>query len=227
MLRTLPPEGSEVDFVREREWVREVHADTERNKLENESNFHRRVAVGEAMDQGQRGLLKTLVRDINSIGIIITANPKALFEGRGWPRLLSLGRFSLAPLTKCFDNLKPGQWVAKGAEEETSDEGPGVSLKWTELPASKLWGQWLLAVHPDFASYCPRLGLRLGVGGPAPEYLQVEPARWQGYEYRFEPWTVHSERTVRQGREPCSRNMRARRKRWPGNTTCRARRWSA
>lgn len=203
--RALPAEGREVDFIEEREWVREIHGDLETRQLKEESTFARRAWVGQAMDQGERGLLKRLVRDIRSVAVTISSDPAPLFERRDWPQLLSLSPFSFRPLDPCFDNLSPGQWVARGATEEQSDERPGVLLKWTEASRSELWSQWLIAIHPDFASYCPKLGLRLGVGGPEQGPPRVRSAQARAYEYRFEPWTLHSERTIEQaqGMRPC------------------------
>lgn len=200
-LRSLPPQGREVDFVQERDWVGLVHADAEERELRPYENlFSRREAVHEAMDRGDRGLLSRLVRDIDSIGVAITEDPEALFSGPVWPRVLTISGVALMRLREHFRDLRSGQWVAKGAEEEDGDERPGFSLRWPVLSPQDLRAQWLVAIHPDFASYDRRLGLRLGVGGPAPNpsFTQHMPSRH--YDYQFEPWTAHSERVVKQAR---------------------------
>ena len=211
VLCALPPEGRDIDFVQERDWVRVIHADTEVRELKkHESPFTRRKAVGEAMDQGDRGLLKRLVRDIVSVGVAITDDPKALFQGPTWPRLLSISGFSLKRLDKQFQNLKPDQWVAQGAtEDDSGDERPGLRLKWSVLSVDDLRAQWLVAIHPDFASYCTKLGLRLGIGGPAPIHSFAGRAPADDYEYQFEPWAAHSELTVKQARAMRSSYARA------------------
>jgi len=210
-LQSLPPQGREVDFVQEREWVGLVHADAEERELRQYENlFARREAVHEAMDRGDRGLLSRLVRDIDSIGVAITENPEALFSGPVWPRLLSISGVSLMRLREHFRDLRPGQWVAKGAEEEESgDERPGFSLRWPVLSAQDLRAQWLVAIHPDFASYDKRLGLRLGVGGPTPDPSFMQHMPTQHYDYQFEPWTAHSERMVKQARAMRQSHVRA------------------
>lgn len=201
-LKSLPPQGREVDFVQERDWVGLVHADPEERESRQYDNlFGRRKAVHEAMDRGDRGLLSRLVRDIDSMGIAITENPEALFSGPAWPRVLSISGVSLMRLREHFRDLKQGLWVAKGAEEaEDGDERPGLSLRWRALSAQDLRAQWLVAIHPNFATYDTRLGLRLGVGGPAPTPSFAEHMRQERYDYQFEPWTAHSERTVKQAR---------------------------
>ena len=127
MLQSLPPEGRVVDFVEEREWVETVHADAEVRELTQYNNLQaRRDEVHKAMDQGDRGRLNALVRDIDSVSVLVTSEPEALFDGRAWPRLLSVSGFSLMRLKRHFQNLPPGQWVAKGAEEvDTTASVPG------------------------------------------------------------------------------------------------------
>src|ERR1035441_6130804 len=152
------------------------------------------------MDQGGRGRLRQLVRDFDSVGVVIAPQPETLFEGRTWPRLLGVPGISLMRLGRHFRSLAPGQWVAKGAAEKDNDERPGVTLEWSVLAAGQLRAQWLIAIHPDFASYHPRLGLRLGEGGPPPPVIfnEVPPAQY--YDYQFESWGRHSERIVAQAR---------------------------
>ena len=104
--------------------------------------------------------IRDSVRDIDSVSVLVTSEPEALFDGRAWPRLLSVSGFSLMRLKRHFQNLAPGQWVAKGAVEMDGDERPGITLAWPTLTAGQLRSQWLVAIHPDFASYHPRLGLR-------------------------------------------------------------------
>lgn len=199
-LNALPPEGKLVDFVDERAWIGGVHAGDENQKLQSYSNlFARRKCVHEAMDEkGQRGRLTQLVRDISSVGVLIAENPEAIdFSGRGWPRLLGVSGVALTRLRDQFNNLGEGQWVAKGAEEQDG-EGPGFSLRWTVLSPKELPTQWLVALHPDFASYHPRLGLVLGLRGPAPPILKSEPPPIPRYQYEFEPWTDHADRIARE-----------------------------
>jgi len=210
-LSSLPPEGREVDFLHELNWVQVVHEDAEKEKLKQYENlFVRREAVHEAMDRGNRGLLSRLVRDIDSIGIVITEDPEALFSGPVWPRVLSSSGVSLMRLRQHFQELRPGQWVAKGAEEpENGDERPGFSLRWPVLSAPDLLAQWLVAIHPDFACYDFRLGLRLGVSAPAPIPSFAEHLLTQHYDYQFEPWTAHSERMVKSARAMRASHARA------------------
>jgi CRISPR-associated endonuclease/helicase Cas3 len=152
------------------------------------------------MDQGDRGRLTELVRDVDSVGVIISRDPQSVFAGRVWPRLLSVSGLSLMRLRQHIQMLAPGGWVAKGAVEKNNDERPGIALEWNVLSAEQLRAQWLVAIHPDFASYDPRVGLRLGEAGPPPRPIFQEAPPAQHYEYQFEPWTEHCHRIVAQVR---------------------------
>lgn len=200
ILNPLPPEGRVVDFSEERAWVESVHASAEAKVLEEYNLRGRRDAVHKAMDHGERGRLSDLVRSIDAVGVVITPNPESDFENRKWPRLLSVSRFSLRSLGRHFQNLAPGGWVAKGAVETSSDERPGITLEWPVLSAGQLRAQWLVAIHPDYAFYHPRLGLRLGEGGESPPPVFNEPPPVQRYDYAFEPWREHSERIISEAR---------------------------
>ncbi len=198
-LNELPPEGRVIDFAEERVWVQAVHACQESQQLRSYSNlFPRRRSVIEAMDQGHRGKLTELVRDISSVGVLIAANPEDVdFGGRAWPRLLGVSGISLMALSEHLGDLRASQWVAKGAEEQ-GGEGQRLSLKWRVLSARDLMAQWLVALHPDFASYHPRLGLVLDHPGPAPPIQTSEPAPILRYQYEFEPWNLHAKRIAHQ-----------------------------
>jgi len=197
VLQSLPVDGRVIDFSEERQWVESVHADAEVNALKQYNNVHhRREEVHKAMDHGDRGRLSGLVRDIDSVSVVVTAEPDDLFRG-DWPRLLSISGFSLFSLSQHFQNLAPGQWVAKGAVEIDNDERPGITLAWPTLAAGQLRSQWLVAIHPDFAFYDSRLGLRLGEGGPLSPPMFNEKPQWQQYDYQFETWLDHSQQIVR------------------------------
>ena len=118
VLQSLPPEGRPIDFVEERSWVENVHANIEEEQLRQYDNLYpRRKAVHEAMDQGGRGRLRQLVRDIDSVGVVIAPQPETLFEGRTWPRLLGVDLSDEARPTL----PKPCAWTVGG--EGSSREG--------------------------------------------------------------------------------------------------------
>lgn len=209
VLTRLPEGGCAVDFAQERAWVEAVHATAEESALERFRNLHeRRQDVHKAMDQGDRGRLRALVRDIDSVAVAITAKPEKLFEHHGWPRLLSVSGYSLRMLGRRFQEVTPGRWVAKGAIERETDERPGSAIEWQILSEGQLAAQWLVAIHPDYATYDSRLGLRLGEGGPPPRLTFSDRPPGQQYNYEFESWEEHAERILAQAR--ATRRLRTR-----------------
>lgn len=208
-LQKLPPEGKLVDFADENSWITDVHAVREYKKLQQFSPYDRKKHVNQAMDEGQRGLLSRLVRDISSVGVLITKDPKAVDFNRGaWPRLLSLSGFSLMTLREKFSGLADGQWVVQGATDQPSDQ-QGMSLQWSVLSANQLPAQWLIAIHPDFASYDSRFGLVLGRPAVPPPLQYSERPPTPRYQYEFETWTRHAERIVGQSRAMRRHSARA------------------
>lgn len=212
VLLGLPPEGRVVDFMEEQLWIDRVHGGAEEQVLKTYENLHtRRQQVHEAME-GDQGKLPDLVRDIDSVSIILTECPEDLdFSGRapdgrriGWPRMLSSPRTSLMRLRSFFDSLSEREWIAKGACEAESDgekEGPGLRFKWQRVEsAGALRAQWLVAVHPDFGSYDPIVGLVLGERGSAPDVVYGEQPQAPRYQYDFELWADHARRVRDQGR---------------------------
>ena len=89
-------------------WVEAVHGPAEEEELKRYSNlFNRRNEVHKAMDQGDRGRLRALVRDIDSVGVIITEKPETLFDGLAHEALSQFG-FTVDPhhfamLGRCAD----------------------------------------------------------------------------------------------------------------------------
>ncbi len=197
-LSELPVEGRLLDFRDESTWLDNVHAAREYGKLQSWSLPARRKTVHEAMDGGDRGFLGQLVRDISSVAVIVTENPQGVnFGGRAWPRLLSVSGPALMKLSESFDGLADGRWVVQGATDQATDQ-PGFSLQWDVLTRNQLPRQWLIAIHPDFASYSSELGLVLGRAAPAPPIQFSEKPAMPRYQYEFETWEDHARRVVNQ-----------------------------
>ena len=206
-LEQLPQGGEVIDFAGEQKWVDDVHADVELHELTQFNNLYTRSGkVKEAIATGNRGLLGELVRDIDSVNVFISAEPEqANFTGRdvlgkriGWPKLLSVSRFSIMALSGAI--ASGAEWVAKYPMEPDSEVLPG-RFEWRVVETDgRLRSQWLLAIHPDHASYDPELGLRLNVAGPAGELEYAEMPPLPRYQYEFETWIEHAERVREQAR---------------------------
>ncbi|MCC7422663.1 MAG: CRISPR-associated helicase Cas3' [Planctomycetaceae bacterium] len=178
-------------------WVDCVHADEERKALGNLRNLNGiRDAVHLAMDGDNANAARELVRDVDSIDVIVTATPDEIrFDRKQWPRAISIPRMSLWTLRDAIESKK-APWVVKTAREKDVLPGGGLFVEWIplrtkeELPTAG----WMIAVHPNFASYSPKLGLQLGVAGvPMSLEPRVRPAFTQ-YSYEFEPYSLHIRR---------------------------------
>jgi len=202
VVQRLPAEGRVVDFADEQLWIDCVHAGNEIRALAVYENLHtRRQQVHEAME-GDGGKLSDLVRDIDSVNVILTDRPEDISfsgctpDGRriGWPRMLSVPRTSLMRLAPLVEEHSGSVWVVKGARD-AGQETPWLNIQWEKLESPGLLrGQWMVAIHPEFASYDAAIGLVLGVGGRAPEVQYVERPSVPRYQYDFEPWVDHARR---------------------------------
>jgi CRISPR-associated endonuclease/helicase Cas3 len=202
-LEGLAEAGNPIDFAEEQSWIEQVHRGEAKQLARYEFLTERRTRVHQAMDTGNRGLLPELVRDINSINILLSENPEAVdFSKRAWPRMLSVSPYALyKPLRPHFEKTPHESWVVKAAVVST-DETRDVRFDWNSLKSEKdLASQWLIAIHPHFATYDPILGLVLGRSGPALpiEYADLPP--FQRYQYQFESWVDHASRIVNQSQK--------------------------
>lgn len=196
-----------IDFAEEQRWLDTVHGNAEIQALKTYDNLYGRgQQVRDAME-GDAAKLASLVRDIDSVTVILTDRPEDLnFGGTapggrriGWPKMLSVPRSSLMRLAKFFGKAPKGSWVAKGARD-TDEEGIGWKFRWDNIEsAGELRSHWMVAVHPDFGSYSPVIGLVLGVGGAPPAIEYSELPRVPRYQYEFEPWVDHARRVCDQG----------------------------
>ena len=206
----LPENGQIADYSNELHWIEDVHAETETGVLEKHlglRNSHpRRRAVNEAMDSDERSCLSQLVRDANSVSVVVSAEPESLnFTGWdpvrkchiGWPPLLSVPPEVLKWALEPFVNSDSDSWIAKGAAF-TEDEHRDLQINWSRIVDGR--GFHLLAIHPNYASYDKDFGLFLGRSGQVtPSDPEALPP-FQRYQYEVEPWTQHARRVVVQAR---------------------------
>lgn len=178
-------------------WVDAVHKTEERKALEDLQNLNGiRNAVHLAMDGDNPNAARELVRDVDSLDVIVTATPEEIrFDRKQWPRAVSVPRMSLWALRDAIES-KGSPWVVKAAQEKDVLPGGGLLVDWVELRSEKELptAGWMIAVHPNFASYSPKLGLQLGVAGDAMSIEpRVRPAFTQ-YSYEYEPYSLHIRR---------------------------------
>jgi CRISPR-associated endonuclease/helicase Cas3 len=210
ILCALPPKGAQVDYLKELEWLNRVHEESEHRQLgKRYDNLNpRRERVNKAIESGDRGLLTELVRDATGVNVLVSASPEQVFgdpNGRmKWPQLLSVPPESLiAELDDCFRMpLEPNSWIAKAAQVVEPGEGAqGFEFKWNSISHSKeFFIHWLIALHPNYASYDTRYGLRLGQADHEPPLRYGTPEPLPRAQYLREEWGKHAERIRMQAR---------------------------
>lgn len=184
-------------YIQEREAVNSVLGPHEESVLSQYANLHqRRAKINEAIDGSNPGAREELIRDVNSINVIVTAQPQKIrFDRPGqWPKMLSVPVGTLRSFLTKAAAAAGEQWVAKhplAAEKQAEEETQSFSFHWPELKAALLPSAWVVAVNPAFAHYSADLGLILGeAGSDLP--VSYNKAGGQAYfHYRCETYFEH------------------------------------
>jgi CRISPR-associated endonuclease/helicase Cas3 len=189
------------EFHDELRLVNAVHTTWELDQLRPLDNLHaHRQAVRGAMDGDNPAAVRELVRDVFSINVVITDSPEALnFNRRQWPEMLSVPPTSLYRL---FKEPRPNlEWIAKSAREGEEVQGGAIEVDWEPLRSGddiKSAG-WLVAIHPDCATYDEEIGLVVGRRGPAKPIQYRERPKFTRYSYSREEYAEHIRRVCAAG----------------------------
>ncbi|MGD0952564.1 MAG: hypothetical protein ABR985_09240, partial [Methanotrichaceae archaeon] len=174
--------GRKLDSDSEEVFVERVHAPLERRNLI-DSLQNRREAVNEAMQNGESSNIQSLIREINSANLVITANPEELDLNSTWPEMLSIPRSTLRALKKETEE----DWLFKipvYLEDEDFDR-----FSWIEKESVNEIS-WLAAINPKFARYTEDVGLILGEKGEKCISYIEKPSK-NFYSYSCESYLQH------------------------------------
>ncbi|MCL6477225.1 MAG: CRISPR-associated helicase Cas3' [Peptococcaceae bacterium] len=143
---------------------------------------------------------KELIRDVDSVNIVVHDNPEKIDLYKPL-EYISVPRIALWSLNDSFAN-NTGPWVAKipsvagSLGEEESDY---VWIKVDSIQQLMSSG-WLIAIHPNAASYSEELGLELGKAGTPPVHpLAPKPVILKP-KYKCETFRQHSLDILKEGR---------------------------
>jgi CRISPR-associated endonuclease/helicase Cas3 len=198
-LSDLPPTGQVVDFELEQSWIERVHGAVEKADLAGYENiFARRQLVESAISEHDRGRLSDLVRDIDSVNVLLTDRPGAVsFENGKWPLLLNVPRTSI---WKLGGPIEAGLRTIWRAESDGDETGP-LRFRWEPVGAKAgLSGVWLVAVGSEAARYSKAAGLMLGEPGEPIPVRYAERPPIPRYQYFFETWVEHIRRVLEQAK---------------------------
>lgn len=151
--------------------------------------------VSEAIDTGELALVWELIRDVDSVNILLTDNPNDV-ELERHPRLLSVPRTSLFALTKGLDLEKTHDlgWYPVANDQEA----PGLGFAWqpfTDL--HELSRFWLIALPSTVASYSSEIGLCLGQPGTIVPISYREKGEMKRFSYEAETYFEHVQNVLR------------------------------
>jgi CRISPR-associated endonuclease/helicase Cas3 len=177
----------ELDPDSEKDLVERVHAPLENSKLI-DSIQNRHEEINEAMDYGQSSNIRKLIREVDSVSILLTSNPDEESLEESWPEMLSVPRSTLHKLKKRGEN----DWVFK--IPIFSDDEDFKGLKWQEIDSVNDVS-WLTALNPRFAKYSQELGLVFGDEGQRCVY-PTKKTPHKSYNYSCESYMEHTNRVI-------------------------------
>jgi CRISPR-associated endonuclease/helicase Cas3 len=200
--------GCILDADQEQELVDSVHGHIDA-RIFKEVCVSDRVQHGrrivEAMNDGEGSKVRELIRDVNSLNLILHANPaRDLPDLHRMPETIGVPRVSLFMLEPIFDEMAPGgeiAWVPDDAKGDMEQQG-GPGIIWRSVGFKELYAAPYLAVlHPCLATYSEAVGLLLGKSGTIAPPLQYQSKQKHLYGgMHCETWLQHAERTLAEGR---------------------------
>ncbi|MDI6907596.1 MAG: CRISPR-associated helicase Cas3' [Thermoanaerobacterales bacterium] len=176
--------------------VDEVHGPIERRVLESINLNEWRTKINKTMDGILRNAHEELIRDVDSINVLVIAEPeKVRFDRQGeWPETLSVPTRFLRGFLKRVAGDETGNWVAKvpvAADAHGGEQYAGLRFDWKRFEPGETALTWLVAIHPDHAHYSRELGLRLGEAGERSKVRYVVHSVQACYHYRCETYVEH------------------------------------
>ena len=176
--------------------VDDVHGPLETRHLRTYDNLYaRRQAVGKAMDRLLDGAREILIRDVDSVNVLLTSKPEDVVFGLAgrWPEMLSVPSHTLLRFIRQTEP-EPGDWVA-AVPSEVEEEGDSLYVfrfRWRSPSSVKGGLPWMVVVNPRYARYTPEEGLVLGEGGNHQAPVRDQPGRVRTrYRYRCETYSDH------------------------------------
>lgn len=207
VLEQLPEGGELLDFRAEIERLDKVHSRHEAKYLEAYQQNHHDLKnkIHEAMDGRNETAIRELVRNVASVNVIITNNPRSLqFNKDKWPRMISVPRTSLYNLAPFFEECRDfGETVAWYPVENSNiiDESD-ISFGWDPITSKDQIKDvsWLIVINPEFAFYSPILGLQIGMKGEYEEPRYFDRPAIPCYKIHYETYREHIQKVVEECR---------------------------
>lgn len=181
----------DLDPDSEKDLVERVHAPFEDSKLI-DSLQNRRQEINEAMDYGRSSNIRKLIREVDSVNILLTSNPDDESLEESWPEMLSVPRSTLHKLKK----ERSDDWIFKIPIYNDDEDFKGLKWQETDLVNDI---SWLATLNPRFAKYSQELGLVFGEEGQRCVY-PTQKSPHKSYKYSCESYLEHTNRVIDEAR---------------------------
>ncbi len=208
-------QGDVFAYEQEREVVNRILGKHEEMVLSQYDNLsYRRNRVNFSMDGLLEGARDELIRDINSISVLLTTFPEKIHFDRSGvtPEMLSVPPGTLRYFLTEVSSAADGQWVAKVPVIDEAGDGEETRVyrfKWQEIDQKLPSTAWLVALNPAFARYCGKYGLQLGETGRESPITYSRQQRFSGYSYRRETFADHIRLVIKYHRQIMRQNRYA------------------
>jgi CRISPR-associated endonuclease/helicase Cas3 len=160
--------GEVLSFKEEREAIDAVHAKADLKSLRDIRSIDRRRKVSESIRKGGGAYVRELVREVDSVNLVVHSNPDSLHVEFPLPSVSvsrSIMRRFLAELQKSGD-LSQAKMLSSASENQKESENYAPALDWNRIERSDdISGTFYICVPPDLASYDQDKGLILGEPG--------------------------------------------------------------
>ncbi len=198
--------GEVLGFFDEQDIINNVHQRQEEvifhqinNNLQQQKNI-----VNNVINTSDRSKISDLIRNIDSVNVVITDNPETSINIDKLPELLSLPRVTLMSLGDILESSNEQNWAVKIPVLTNDGQGDSVSWKIVHNKTQLACAGWLVALSPRIACYTAEAGLELGQSGLAPVLLPSEAIPWKPFSYEFETFQDHVVKTVEECRNQAS-----------------------
>lgn len=185
-----------IDFKLERELLEKVHGKRDLDSIKKVDWAYHRREMKKAWQDGDYSLLRRLIRDIDSVPVLVHDNPEKI-DLRHRPEFLSVPRSTLLSWWNDIPEEKrngAAKAIYLDDKEERESEWQWRSIDSKE---SLLSAPFLVALNPDLTTYSPLYGLILTHGGDYRTVCQGSLNKIELYSYKRESFSEHIERILK------------------------------
>ncbi len=192
-----------IDFLEEKAIVNAVHEELDLELLGAVSVPGRRSAVDEAMRTGKPDAVRQLIRQVDSVNVIIHDQPDTLRLDRR-PQSFSINSKVMDGFIGSLDLVGVDKGSLQAPIFDQQGEGENAGVRWELVEnAKQCKGALYIAIAPTHAHYNPDIGLTLGRSTAGTEFrsqetLSKHDAGFEPYSYVRETYEEHVTLVIQQ-----------------------------